>query len=377
MNLGLDRMKKFDRLLDFPSHSFPSIHVAGTNGKGSVTTKIACALQAAGKKVGLYTSPHIVSYRERIQINGEMIPETFVSEVLEKIDRLYGPEEEKDPLSYFELLTLIAFSYFAEQKVDIAVLEVGLGGRLDSTNIVTPLLSIITSISFDHTTELGDTLEKIAGEKGGIIKPSIPLLVGPEAKPFDLFKRMAKEKRSPFFYIEERFSNYEEENCAIVRRALSLLPFDLPEEAIISGLNSHAPCRFEVFREKNPIVILDVGHNPAGLEKVFERIVDTFGERKVRVVAGFSQNKDIATCLEILQKHSSAIHLTQADHPRALPCNLFPPIGECDPLFSRAFEKAFQKAADQDEILLVCGTFFMMKEAKEIVSKLNLEHALC
>jgi dihydrofolate synthase/folylpolyglutamate synthase len=191
-------------LCDFlgnPHKKFKSIHVAGTNGKGSVSHMLAAILQTAGYKTGLYTSPHLKDFRERIRVNGSMINEEFVIEFTEKIN----PQIEKINPSFFEITVAMAFEYFAKQEVDITVVEVGLGGRLDSTNIITPELSVITNIGRDHMNILGDTLKKIAFEKGGIIKPGIPAVIGeviPETKP--VFEKIASEKKAPLYYASHQ-----------------------------------------------------------------------------------------------------------------------------------------------------------------------------
>lgn len=357
MKLGLERMEAVDKILGFPSKQFPSVQIAGTNGKGSVTTKIARALQENGKKVGLYTSPHIFSYQERIQINGMPISEERADIILKKIVSL-----SDNPLSYFELLTLLAFSYFSEEKVDFAVLETGMGGRLDATNIVNPVLSIITSIDFDHIPYLGNTLEAIAYEKAGIIKPGVPVLIGPYIEPIHIFEDVAAKEQSPLFQISGSFSHYEEENREIARQALLLLPFPLEKKSIDIGLETVPPCRFEIAL-LNPTVILDVAHNPAGFRRTFERLSHTFPGEKVRVLAGFSADKAIEDALKILRENATEVHLTHSNHFRLLP------VG--DP-FEKAFENAYQQAKTNKEILLICGTFFIMHQAR-IATKLMME----
>lgn len=359
MKLGLERMQAFDAALGAPSTRFASIQVGGTNGKGSVTLKIAAALQAQGKKVGLYTSPHIHSYCERIQINGLPISQERAGVLFEKI--LSTSSEQP---SYFELLTLCAFLYFAEENVDVAVLEVGMGGRLDATNIVTPLVSVITSIDFDHKQYLGDTLEKIAFEKAGIIKPNIPVVIGPQAKPLSVFQQVAFQKKSPLRVVSGNYSHYEEENQAIARQVLEVLKITIDEEAI----QKVPPLRFEWIRSD---LVLDVGHNPAALERTFDRI----GNKKIRVLAAFSADKEIDPMLDLLQKRACAVHLSEAPHERALPASRFNPRFSCwvDANLERAFETAYRLAQEQGQILLVCGTFFMMDTIRNIL-KLNNFH---
>lgn len=353
MKLGLASIEEMDKKLGSPSQAFPSIHVAGTNGKGSVVTKLAAAYQAKGLLVGLYTSPHLISYRERIQVGGQPIGEKEADQLLLHIQQVVSPQLP----TYFEWLTLLAFTYFAEKQVDIAIVEVGLGGRLDATNIIHPKLSIITSISRDHTQYLGESLEKIAQEKGGIIKPHTPVVIGPQAKPKAIFEKIAAEKESPLYPIEGKFAHYEEENCAIVHQALALLPYPYDSSVLET---TRPKGRFELVA---PRVIVDVGHNPDALERTFERIECQYPGSRVRVLAAFSADKEIEALLAILERRACAFHLTQADHPRAWKGG--------DPDFDQSFKKAYELAQARGEWLLICGTFFMMKRVGEL---LRLSH---
>ncbi len=332
MILGLKRMKTFDATFGYPSRQFDSVHIGGTNGKGSVATKIASAFP--GKKVGLFTSPHIHTWRERVQINGELIPEEVGERLLNQIAMTLDQRA-----TFFELLTLLAFIYFAEEKVELAVLEVGLGGRLDATNIVTPLVSVITSIDIEHTKYLGNTLESIAYEKGGIIKPGVPVVVGPSARFYP--------DNEYLFEVMGTFAHYEEENQAIARQALKLLGV---EKTDVSNV---PPCRFEQIGN----VILDVAHNPAALKRTFERIAYTYPAKKVRAIVAFSDDKDIPACLEIIRQHTRAYHLVKIDHARAY-----------IPEDALRLEEAL-KLAQENELILVCGTFFMMAEVKAILKR--------
>ena len=361
MKLGLERVEAVDTLLGFPSRQFASVHIAGTNGKGSVSTKIAHALQESGKKVGLYTSPHIYAYHERIRINGRPISETDADRLLKKI---CAASQVK--LSYFELLTLLAFCYFSEEKVDFAVFETGMGGRLDATNIVRPVLSVITSIEMDHMPYLGDSLEAIAFEKAGIIKPGVPVLIGPHAKPAHIFEEAAALSRSPLFQVQGEFLHYEEENRAIARKALSLLPFPLERRSIDLGLAAVPPCRFEIISEHGPMVILDAAHNPDGLKRTFERLSHQFPSAKIRVLAGFSADKDVEESLNVIRLHAVDVHLAYTDHPRLLKNG--------NPCLETAFQEAYGHAKNNGEILLVCGTFFIMHRVR-LASKSMLEKA--
>ena len=369
MKLGLEQMRKLDALFGFPSQKFQSIHVAGTNGKGSVTTKIATSLQVKGKKIGLYTSPHISTFRERIRINGEMIPQEVADEILQEM-RGKGIK-----CTFFEAMTLMAFLYFAQEEVDIAVLEVGMGGRLDATNIVTPLLSIITSIQLDHTCHLGKTLEAIAFEKAGIIKPGIPVLTGPKARTFPIFEIRAKEEKSSYFSLQADFGNYEEENREIAKKALQLLPFEYD----VRGLESIPPCRFERFEKEIPI-ILDVAHNPGGFEALFQRLKG----KKIHVLMGLGGDKEVKETLQVVAQHATFIHLTQSDNPRAacaqdLGKSLLQ-LGykdfEVDPDPLSAFRKARVHALKKGAHLCVCGTFYIMSAIRKELGILEPSDAL-
>lgn len=313
MKLSLKEIAEKEAQLGFPSRAYPTIHVAGTNGKGSVSTKVAKGLELSGLRVGLFTSPHIRDVCERIQINGVPISRSA-------LERLWIPN-----LTFFESVTLAAFSYFAEQKVDIAVIEVGLGGRLDATNIITPILSIITSIDFDHMEYLGDTLEAIAKEKAGIIKPGVPAVMGPRVQPRHCF---------PKEHWVEIKGDYEMENRAIAKKALELLG------VAPLGLEALPPCRFE----KRGKVIFDGAHNPAGLRRTLERVPRPFG-----CLAAFSKNPKE---MRALLTEASPFVVTQIDHERILEGD------EKD--FSAAFERVYQGCST----MLVTGSFYFMERAQ-------------
>ncbi|MFN0065362.1 MAG: bifunctional folylpolyglutamate synthase/dihydrofolate synthase [Chlamydiales bacterium] len=348
MKLGLERIAQIDELLGNPSAAYPTVHVAGTNGKGSVVTKIAAALANSGKRVGLFTSPHLIEVNERISINGQCITDDELEESLAFF-------VDKD-LSYFEKITLLAFNYFAKKKVDIAVIEVGMGGRLDATNIITPLLSVITSISLDHTQYLGETLEKIAGEKAGIIKPGIPVLIGKETEPRWVFRQVAQEKGSLLYTVEGSFADFEEENKATAAKALSLLHVPL------SGLEVVPPARFQRVGK----VVLDVAHNRAGIEKLLERTHRTFPGEKITVLATFSQGKEHEKLIEILLAKADKLYLSVVNHPRAI---LLSALDKYTSFVIPKLEEAFYQAYAQEGILVVCGTFFMMEEIVRILQK--------
>lgn len=369
IKLGLDNVKKISKLLDHPESSFKSIHVAGTNGKGSVTKKIADGLIAAGYRVGHYTSPHISTFRERIRVNDLMITEKEVEEMLPVI--FHHAEQHNIHPTFFEITTLLAFLYFSKKNVDFAVLETGLGGRLDATNIVTPVLSIITSISLEHTDILGDTIDQIAIEKAGIIKEGVPIVLGPHAQ-LGVIKEIAKHKKSPLITVSGHFNNFIEENTAIVKEALKFL--NVPEKALTVGLKASLPCRFECFQHDGVEIILDVAHNPDGVQKLCDLIRSKYPSKPVRIVCGFSKNKDIHRCLSILSKISKNFHLVEANNGRAASTAYLGDILSnlninflCEPSVDEGIKHAIYSAKTNKEIVVVCGTFFIMSDARKAI----------
>jgi dihydrofolate synthase/folylpolyglutamate synthase len=373
MKLGLQNMQRLQQLLHFPDQKFPSIHVAGTNGKGSVTTKIAHAFEHAGYRVGLYTSPHLSCFRERIRINGIMIPEEAVESILARL--FHVVESEQIPATFFELTTMMAFLYFAQEEVDIAVLETGLGGRLDATNVVHPCLSIITSISLEHVDILGNTREVIAIEKGGIIKEKVAVIIGPHV-PLEPIQAIALEKQSLCIQVQETSSLFEEENRQIARAALNYLatPFSLSTHAIERGLEGKQPCRFEIIPGPSPI-ILDVAHNPDGVRHLFQMLEHHYPNHSIRLLFGLSKNKDIKGCLNLFAMHGSSFHLVEAKNGRgASTKELEVYLRELSVDSSRFFlhesifeavDEAKKEALKNQEVLVICGTFFIMREARQ------------
>lgn len=377
VKLGLNNAKLLQQILLFPDHSFKSIHVAGTNGKGSVTTKIAKGFELAGYRVGLYTSPHISSFRERIRINGEMISEDKVESLLSELFQI--TEREFISATFFEITTFLAFLYFSLEKVDIAVIETGLGGRLDATNVITPILSVITSISLDHTEILGETIEKIAWEKGGIIKKGIPILIGPNV-PFPIIQKMALENQSECLQVACSSSFFEKENRAIAKGALDFFstPYSLSENVIEAALEARQPCRFECKMLPGPLtIILDVAHNPNGLQSLFIAIEEAYPKQAVRIVVGLSKNKDLAGCLRILAEKGTHLHLVEAENGRGAPTALLnayllamfiePKNFSCYSTIADGIRTAKEMAIKSNEILVVCGSFFIMSKARQFL----------
>lgn len=356
MHYDLSLMRALDRLLGSPSQSVPTIHVAGSNGKGSVALKIAGALQAAGYCVGLYTSPHLYTFRERIQRNGAYIEEEAV---VEHLAPLFLVEERA---SFFELMTLLAFSYFRD-SVDIAVIETGLGGRLDATNLIHPLCTVITSISREHTPILGEELEQIAAEKAGIIKPRVPLVLGPKAR-FAAIEARAQALEAPLVFSDKVGVFYDEENSAIAELALRQL--HVAEEAIHQGCAMRPACRFEVHED----VVFDVAHNPDAFVHLVQALHHFFPERTLHFLVGFSSDKDYKRCLEIISPIAEHIHLVQADSLRAAPPEV---LARCIKEMPYTLHASVQEgvghartaALASQALLVIAGSFYIMAAAKK------------
>ena len=389
--------------LDNPQNKIKTIHVAGTNGKGSVSHMLAAVFQENGYNTGLYTSPHLKDFRERIKINGKIISESFL---IDFVQRMKTISEEIQP-SFFELTFVMALEYFATEKVDVAIIETGLGGRLDSTNVITPLLSVITNISYDHKEILGDTLAKIAFEKAGIIKPNIPTVIGetvPETKP--VFIDKAKETNSPLYFSEMKYQVisssyfvnyldltilnnetnernnfhldlngiYQEKNILSVISSLEILKneFSLKEENIKSALSQVKKLtglfgRWEVIREK-PLVVMDVAHNEDGIKQLIRQIhLIKFNE--LHIVFGMVKDKEIEKVLEQFPKNAR-YYFTKAQNPRALPeeelqekAKDYQLRGDTFPEVNMAVKTALAKASEED-LIVVCGSVFVIAEVE-------------
>ncbi len=385
-----------------PHRQFKSIHVAGTNGKGSTSHSLAAILQTGGYKTGLYTSPHLVDFRERIKVNGQWCDEQFVIDFTQKVIPLI---EEIQP-SFFEITVAMAFYYFAQQQVDVAVIEVGLGGRLDSTNIITPQLSIITNIGFDHVSILGNTLQGIAFEKAGIIKPSIPVVIGealPETK--SIFKDKANNENSPIIFaqqtryvvnfnaephlltIEVAVNNtnehetyqldlpglYQIKNLLTVLEATSQLNkigYVLTRETIKKGLCNVKQLtglhgRWEMI-QKDPLLIVDVAHNEDGIKQLVEQL-ELCTYTHLHVVIGMAKDKDINGVLALLPKQAT-YYFTKAQIPRALNEQMMQAQGKAFGLIGNHYATAtdaVQAAKDhatKQDLILVCGSVFVVGE---------------
>ena len=385
-----------------PHQQFKSVHIAGTNGKGSVSHMLAAILQTAGYKTGLYTSPHLKDFRERIRINGKMISEEFVIQFTEAIQ----PQIAAIEPSFFELTVAMAFDYFAKEKVDIAIIETGLGGRLDSTNIITPEVSVITNIGMDHMNLLGNTLEKIAFEKAGIIKPSIPAVIGeilPETLP--VFQQTAIHQSAPLFLATEEWTVkdyhwqqegfsvtiedlasqeektyvldlggiYQSKNLLTVLSAVAQLQKKgwiihddhihsaLKQVKAITGLHG----RWEILH-RSPLLVADVAHNEDGIRQLVQQIAMT-PHQQAHIIFGAVNDKDIDTVLSLFPK-SAHYYFTRAQIPRAMPEEELLQRASRAGLKGKAYSSvntalyAASLKAGKEDMILVCGSVFVVGE---------------
>lgn len=308
---------KLSKHLDFPETKFKSIHVAGTNGKGSTSHMIASILQEAGYTVGLYTSPHLKDFRERIKLNGKSVSKQFVIQFIKKNKSFF----ETNSLSFFEMTVGMAFDYYAKQKVDIAVIEVGLGGRLDSTNIIVPEVSVITNIGLEHTQFLGYTLKEIAFEKGGIIKPNVPVIIGEtQSDTKQIFKNLAKENVAPIYFADKLITtdypsdlkgNYQKHNIKTAVQTINELKkkgFVVSEEAIKNGLlsvvkNTGLKGRWQIL-QNHPKIICDTAHNKEGLTYVMAQLKEESFEN-LHIVLGMVNDKELDNLIDLFPKKAT------------------------------------------------------------------------
>ena len=401
---GLDNTIHLMKSLNDPYLKYRTIHVAGTNGKGSVSNFLAAILQSSGYKVGLYTSPHLVDFGERIRVNGVMISQEYVINFVEQHKAHF---DEINP-SFFEATMAMAFQYFADCKVDVAVIEVGLGGRLDSTNIIRPELSVITNISYDHVGFLGDTLEKIAYEKAGIIKPNTPVVIGetlPETR--SVFEAKANLENAPICFAEDVYIVEEEEyvdakmkvcvnadkyftvglagiyqlkNIATTLLAidqLNKLDFEISAENIANGLEfvteiTGLQGRWQVLLT-SPTILADTGHNVAGIQCVVEQL-KTLKYKTLRIVIGMVNDKDISSVLALLPVEAN-YYFTQADILRAMPATKLSELAGTYNLAGSIYDSVKQAVEsaisdlDCDDLLFIGGSNFIVGEALAIFSQ--------
>lgn len=388
--------------LDNPHQKFKSVHIAGTNGKGSVSHMIAAVMQTAGYTTGLYTSPHLKDFRERIRVNGEMIAEEEVVQFVEKIKPAINSIEP----SFFEITVAMAFYFFARQKVDIAIVEVGLGGRLDSTNIILPEVSVITNIGWDHMNMLGNSLEEIAAEKGGIIKEGIPVVVGEKNAATSLvFKKIAAKKNAPLYFAEDYFSVlhyqihttyldvtvqnkeqnkttnyqldlpgiYQTKNILTVLEVMDILQhrgWNISDSSIeqalaqvkkLTGLHG----RWEVIHE-HPTVALEVAHNEDGVKQILAHL-QQISYRQLHIIFGMVKDKPTDSILKLLPKEAH-YYFTAAHIPRALDAATLQQSASAFGLKGTIYEDvnaALQQAihtAIPDDLIIVCGSIFLVAE---------------
>jgi dihydrofolate synthase / folylpolyglutamate synthase len=400
----LNNTLALDEYFNHPHKKYKTIHIAGTNGKGSTSHMIASVLMASGYKVGLYTSPHLKDFRERIRINGDMITEEYVIDFVEKHRLIF----EKIKPSFFEMTVAMAFEYFANQEVDVAVIEVGLGGRLDSTNIISPILSIITNIGLDHTDLLGDTIEQIAAEKAGIIKENTPIIISQtQPEVIEVFIEKAQENDAPIIFADEQYyvellnstdptkqefrienrengekttvsldllGNYQGANLPGVLASFDLLyqeGFKINQSDIIKGLSNVIEKtgllgRWQVLSQ-SPLTICDTGHNLDGISHIVTQISDT-PHKNLHMVIGMVADKNIDGILSILPKNAK-YYFTKASIPRALDQN---------ELAKRAFEHGLngisvpnvkdaiaeaKKNAESNDLIFIGGSTFIVADA--------------
>lgn len=396
---GLSNTHLLDEHYGHPHEKFRTIHVGGTNGKGSTSHTLAAILQSQGYRVGLYTSPHLVDFRERIRVNGVMIPEKRVISFVEQERSLFEPLHP----SFFELATALAFQYFAEQKVDVAVIEVGLGGRLDCTNIIHPDLSIITNISFDHIQFLGNTLPKIASEKAGIIKQGVPAIIG-EAGEEDVrtvFEQEAEKVGTRLIFAEEekelisytysptqgytyqtktygelhgQLSGFcQEKNTRTILAAvneLNKISYGISTASVAKGMSQVCQLTGLMGRwqtiSTNPLTICDTGHNVGGMQYITKQLKETPHQR-LHIIIGMVNDKDVNTVLSMLPK-DAVYYFTQASVKRAMPVEEFAQKAEKHDLHGNSYanvELAYRAAkqnAEKNDLIFVGGSTFIVAD---------------
>lgn len=414
---GLDTSLNLDRHFGHPHRKFKSIHVAGTNGKGSTSHCLASILQKQGYKVGLYTSPHLADFRERMRVDGRMIPEETV---VDFVKRWRATEYDGHP-SFFELTMMMAFDWFAHENVDYAVVEVGMGGRLDSTNIITPIGCVITNISFDHMQFLGDTLEKIAAEKAGIIKSGIPAVIGhAEGGVKEVFRRKAEDEGAPITFAEENpllsyaeatedftlrcesplcgvflsplSGDYQRENLNTVLHAVEMLRgegVEIDARSISEGIRdviaSTGLAGRWMVASREPLTICDTGHNEAGLSFTMPQLESLYASRKekdpdarLKIVIGFVSDKDVAHIIPLFPKDAE-YYVTQASVPRALPAEeLLPQIKDlgldcrlCAGGVEEAYSEARSDCKSDGDMIFVGGSTFIVADFLATMGKDN------
>ncbi len=403
-DFSLDRMFALMDALGNPQANYPVIHIAGTKGKGSVAALCASALTAAGYRTGLYTSPHLEDYVERIRVDGSPLTHQGLAALVDEVK----PAVARVPkLTTFEITTAIGFLAFARQSVDAAVIEVGLGGRLDATNVVTPRVSVITSLSMDHTAVLGDTLAKIAGEKAGIIKEAVPVVSAPQKEEaLEALLRVARERSAPVtlvgrdvtfeaqgasldgqeFRIQDMefkiplLGSYQVLNAAVAYAALKQSGLNVSDAALREGFSRVKwPARFEVARREPPVVF-DSAHNEDSFARLRETLERHFPSRQVYLILGASEDKNLAGMLRVMKPLIRELIVTRADHPRALDVEkiqsaadaLEVPNEAVTPV-AAALTRALELSAKDGSIVLSAGSMFVTAEAMTAWKKMSVE----
>jgi len=400
IKLGIKNIGNFLADVGHPHRIFKSVHIAGTNGKGSTAAYLDAIMRQAGYRVGIFTSPHLVDFRERIRVNGREISKKYIARFIQKHKKVI----EKNKITFFEVCTALAFCYFADKKVDLAIIETGLGGRLDATNTLLPELSIITDISFDHTNILGNTLKKIAYEKAGIIKKGKPVLIGTmKPKPRQEIIRISKLRKAPtvyqkpgiitktdgafrFDYKNENFEmtnlisslagRHQITNSALAISAVKILNqngYRINKRQIRNGLKSTFwPGRFEIIRSKSdPTIILDVGHNPAGVKAMTECFKNQFPGKKANLIFGSVRNKNIEKTIKYLIPIAKTIEITKLKSNRGVEPQEIASIFEKNKFFATVSEsvdrsvKKLINSAHSDDIIIICGSHFVVGEFLE------------
>lgn len=396
----LSNTLKLCAALENPQQNFKSIHIAGTNGKGSTSHMLAAILQTAGYKTGLYTSPHLKEFTERIRVDGIEVEQNFVVDFVTRIQ----PEIERIKPSFFEITVAMAFDYFANQEVDIAIIETGMGGRLDSTNVITPILSVITNISWDHKDLLGDTLQKIAFEKAGIIKSDVPVVIS-EKQPevMAVFELKATETNSKLIIASDRYKTvrispgkfeitgngkqqtieldllgiYQAKNILGVLCAVDELKnqgFSINEDHVLKAFKNVSNLtglkgRWQKLNE-DPLIICDTGHNEAGIKEIIDQLKKT-PHNKLHWVIGVVKDKDVSTILNLLPR-DAFYYFCQASLPRALPakelCEKAMTVGLTGIVVEdvNAAIRAARKSSDSNDLVLIAGSSFIVAEIENL-----------
>lgn len=402
MVFGLENISWILSILGNPHKTMKTVHIAGTNGKGSVTGMIAGMLREEGYSAGAYTSPHLVSFTERITVNGEEIHEEEVAELTEHLREEIQKKDKNRFFTFFDFTTALAFEHFRRKRVDIAVIETGLGGRLDSTNVIEPLVSVITNITHDHTAYLGNTIEAIAGEKAGIIKKGIPVVTGAAEVPLGVINEVAQDLGSPVYSLGRDFSyektgeqvmtyrglsrtlksvrvnlggDHQLENGAIALCAVDILStrsFPVRDIAIYDAL-SRIRCegRLEEVRQR-PTILIDGAHNPSGIHVLTEFMKAHYGNRKKILIFGVMKDKEYDRMLQEIVPSMDTTILTRPDMERALAPSLMKTYAK-DAIVAEDTRSALKIArtlSEENDLILVTGSFYTIGEAKAIIHEI-------